>query len=111
MAQIANQGELDTDVVKASDRGIKVMTGTISERSKRHFSSSLRDCAHMAVFASFPDAIDFLQVDGPKLNEIKTTSGHFLNEMGLAARCFVARTLAEVPDAIEGRLEGCRERH
>jgi hypothetical protein len=91
-------------VGEGDDRDLRLMAGTISDTSRRRFSSSLRDCSHMAVFASLADSIDFLQVDGPKFEVISSTPTHFLRKMSLADRCFVAKTLSELPAALQSMI-------
>jgi hypothetical protein len=96
----ANRHQLDAETTRGSNRGLKLMEGSISIKSKKRFASSLRDCGHMAVFATFANDIDYLQVDGPKLNEIRGTMEHYLRKLDLGDRCFAATTLQEILTAV-----------
>src|SRR5690606_2326848 len=84
------RSSLEFGATKGDDRDLRLMEGVISPKSKTRFSSSLRDCGHMAIFASFSDEIDLLQVDGPKMNEIWDRPDHAMRQLGLEGRCFTA---------------------
>jgi predicted nucleic acid-binding protein len=92
---VALKHQMDASITSGDDRGLRLMEASISDKSRARFSSSLRDSGHMAIFASFSHDIDYLQVDGPRLNNIRQRPDHYLNRLGLGDRVFAAGSLDE----------------
>lgn len=98
---VALNHQMDASITRGDDRGLLLMEESIAEKSRSRFSSSLRDSGHMAIFATFPHDIDYLQVDGPRFNDIRERRDHFLNLLGLGGRVFTASSLDQTVAAAQ----------
>jgi hypothetical protein len=85
-------------------RPVEAAMGDLSHL--RSLGSAFRDSEHAARFAQHEHAVDFLQVDGPQERLIRRPSpAHHLAKIGLAERCFSARSLPEVVERVRDLVD------
>lgn len=104
LAKLHDSNALLRSVTATDNRPLEVAMGQTKRRKK--LANTYRDAGHMELFVEHRDVIDFLQVDGPQLQQINHKSPrHHLAALGLADRCFTAGSLDDVLDVLRGKVD------
>lgn len=105
VAKLKEERKLQESVTASDSRPLNLTLGAASQQQRKRLANTLRDAAHMALFVEHADKIDFLQVDGAQMQQIRKSSPtHRLVERGLDGRCFTATSLGDVVETISNMI-------
>jgi hypothetical protein len=94
--EVEAQYKLQDSATNSEDRPFRVAAGTADAKVRGRLANTLRDTKRTLEFIKHDAEIDLIQVDRAQWEILnQTTPVHYLNEVGLANRCFVASSLVD----------------
>jgi hypothetical protein len=94
--EVEAQYKLQDSATSSEDRPFRVAAGTADAKVRGRLANTLRDTKRMLEFIKHDAEIDLIQVDRAQWEIInQTTPVHYLAEIGLANRCFIAASLVD----------------
>lgn len=99
--EVEAQYRLQDSATNSEDRPYRVAADTADAKVRGRLANTLRDTKRMFEFIKHEAEIDLIQVDRAQWEIInQTTPVHYLSEIGLANRCFVASALIDTVEKV-----------